>query len=647
VPEDQSRRRLRAHPDLDQIKRQAKELLAAVAARDPDALAEVNAHYRGADLAGFALHHAQLVIARSYGFDSWPKLKAYVDGATVARLVEAVRARDEPRVQAMLAARPELAHMQVSYGDEHLALHHAVFARSAPIVRLLMRHGADPHKGIHPHRDATSALTLARERGYRDIVSAIEEEEGRRRAADAVPARAAGSEPDELCDAIERGDQERAAALLKAHPALVHSSNRDGWRPLDVAAAVLDEAMVARLLHRGADPMRCGDDGRTPLDRAVTGPACRMAGAGERLAAVARLLRRHGAELTPVSAVALGEAEWLRRRHAEGSLENRIDWGSGGLLTVAVRHERPEMLALLLEFGFDPDERVRLENVDEPTYSQGFPLWQCAAEGKQAMAELLLDRGANPNVHVDSSGSAVYSAYSHRQWGMVELLRRRGGVLSADTVGLYRETDLARRMLAGEAEADAAQAVLGAGKTLAEELLHFAASGGDPEIVRMALDRVDWPREDPRWFRVLQEPLSFWHHIPWLYAGNPAFDRGTYLECFRRILVRCGPDGVGGFRRTVLHEVAAMGDHVTEEEGAAFARELLAAGAQTGVRDEILESTPLGWACRWGRRVVARALREHGANPAERDGPKWARPRAWAEKMGHAAIVALLAAHGG
>src|SRR5262245_32845449 len=148
-------RRLRAHPDLDQIKRQAKELLAAVAAGNADAIAEVNARHRGADLARFALHDAQLVIARSYGFDSWPRLKAYVDGATVARLVEAVRARDEPRVRAMLEARPELARMQVSYGDEHLALHHAVAARSVAIVRLLMRCGADAHKGIHPHRDAT------------------------------------------------------------------------------------------------------------------------------------------------------------------------------------------------------------------------------------------------------------------------------------------------------------------------------------------------------------------------------------------------------------------------------------------------------------------------------------------------------------
>ena len=61
---------MREHPNLDQLKRQAKELLEAFTAGEHDAIAEVNAHYRDADKANFALHDAQLVLARSYGFDS-------------------------------------------------------------------------------------------------------------------------------------------------------------------------------------------------------------------------------------------------------------------------------------------------------------------------------------------------------------------------------------------------------------------------------------------------------------------------------------------------------------------------------------------------------------------------------------------------
>ena len=103
-----STRSLPDHPDLHHLKRQAKDLLAAFRAGDPDAIAEVTSHYRDADAATFALHHAQLVLARAYGFESWPTLKAFVDGATVSRLIEAVRAGDTARVEAMLHARPEI-----------------------------------------------------------------------------------------------------------------------------------------------------------------------------------------------------------------------------------------------------------------------------------------------------------------------------------------------------------------------------------------------------------------------------------------------------------------------------------------------------------------------------------------------------------
>ena len=121
-----STRSLPDRPDLHQLKRQAKELLAAFRAGSADAVGEVTAHYRGADAATFALHDAQLVLARAYGFESWPKLKAFVDGATVSRLIDAVRAGDTARVEAMLQARPEIINMDAA-------------GRATSIARCIMR----------------------------------------------------------------------------------------------------------------------------------------------------------------------------------------------------------------------------------------------------------------------------------------------------------------------------------------------------------------------------------------------------------------------------------------------------------------------------------------------------------------------------
>ena len=65
-------------PNLDQFKHQAKELLKAYRAGEAHAVAEVQQHEQAPDPAAFALHDAQRVLARSYGFASWQKLKNYV-----------------------------------------------------------------------------------------------------------------------------------------------------------------------------------------------------------------------------------------------------------------------------------------------------------------------------------------------------------------------------------------------------------------------------------------------------------------------------------------------------------------------------------------------------------------------------------------
>jgi hypothetical protein len=73
---------------------------------------------------------------------------------------------------------------------------------------------------------------------------------------------------------------------------------------------------------------------------------------------------------------------------------------------------------------------------------------------------------------------------------------------------------------------------------------------------------------------------------------------------------------------------------------------LLDAGARTDIRDEFLKSTPLGWACRWGRVELVKLLLTRGADPIEREAEPWARPIAWAERRHHPGIASILRQHG-
>ena len=87
---------------------------------------------------------------RAYGFESWSKLKAFVDGVNVQRLAGAVKSGDTAQVRVLLQARPELINMDMSGNNEHRALHYAVLRRDVAMVRLLMEAGADARKGILP-----------------------------------------------------------------------------------------------------------------------------------------------------------------------------------------------------------------------------------------------------------------------------------------------------------------------------------------------------------------------------------------------------------------------------------------------------------------------------------------------------------------
>jgi ankyrin repeat protein len=438
-----------------------------------------------------------------------------------------------------------------------------------------MQHGADPRKGIYPYRDATGALTLAADRGYTEIVEIMRDEEHRRTSKSPLTV-VDEKVLVEMNTVLRRNDEDAMIAVFEAHPALVHTANSEGRTPLHWASACLWPRLAAWLVDHGADANARATAGETPLDVVGDWRDDSSVGRDHLSTRMGEMLIARGAEPTARLAVAVGDVHWLRARHAEGALNNE-----SRLVTQAVKSNRPEILTLLLDLGLDPDESGRVGGLDEVVPTSGEPLRECARLGRRDLAEILLTRGANPNTNVYAASSALDEAYARRDEAMIALLERHGGRLPPAAV---------------------------------------------------ALEDIDWPPSDPRWYGKLENALYV--------RRNP--DRALLLEGFRLTLNRCDPNVRGSWGTTILHAIAASRGGLTAEDRLSFAIPVLDAGGRLDRRDNLLKSTPLGWACRWGRIELVRLFLERGADPIEADAEPWAAPRAWAERMDHADVLAVL-----
>ncbi len=95
---------LSTRPDLDQVRRQAKELLKAFRAGEPDAVALFNAHVPGTDPAAAKLADAQQVIARINSAPNWARV------VQACELTRAIRDDDLGTVRRLIAEHPNLLH---------------------------------------------------------------------------------------------------------------------------------------------------------------------------------------------------------------------------------------------------------------------------------------------------------------------------------------------------------------------------------------------------------------------------------------------------------------------------------------------------------------------------------------------------------
>jgi len=423
-------------PSLEQLRKQAKDLLRAVRSGDPDALARVAASgpRPGEPL---RLSGAQLVVAREHGFPSWPRLGAYVR-----------------RVAAHGPGLQHAFHEDAGYYEERAdgLLASAQDGTTSATALFARRHA--------PLSRAGARDVIAREHGVPSW-AALRRHVGRLRESGEPFARA--------YRAVEAHDLDALRALLDRFPELTAARGTNGNDLLGMATATGDERTVRLLLDRGADPAHQNAHGWTPLHQTAYSNQTRLAAllldAGAPATAEAR-----GNGGTPLVAALF----WGHRATAELLAER------GGLhprnLRVAAGLGREDVVDDLVR----PDGTLSAEAGAHRGFYRphsGFPAWHPGGSPQEALDEAL-----------------AWAARSDRV-DTLDVLVARGARVDAD---VYRGTALAWAAATGRTAAVARLIALGAdpsgrgtfgGPDHGDGItaLHLAAQNGDTAVIRALL----------------------------------------------------------------------------------------------------------------------------------------------------------------
>ncbi len=457
-------------PSLEQLRKQAKDLLRAHRAGAAHAAARVAANHSapGAEL---RLSGAQLVVAREHGFPSWPRLAAYVrrvaaHGPGLQHAFHEDAAYYEERADGLLA----------SAGDGTASATSSFERWGAPLTRAGARevvareHGFPSWPALRRHVAGLGERGEPFARAYRAVEA--HDVDALRALLDRFPELVAtrGTNGNDLLGMATATCDGRPVALLLDRGADPASANAHGWTPLHQAGYMCRPALARRLLDAGAPvDVSARGDGGTPLvvalfwghrDAAELLATAGAVPANLRVAAGLGDVGRIEALVAPYVSEAgahrafyrphsgfpawtpsddpqevLDEAlAWAARNDRETAIEALVRAGArvngdvyrGTPLAWAAFAGRAGAIRRLLALGADPDGR---SSFGGPDHGDGVtPLHLAAQGGRVAAVAALLDGGADPTLRDALYGGTPANWAEHgEQPAAARLLAARGG----------------------------------------------------------------------------------------------------------------------------------------------------------------------------------------------------------------------------
>lgn len=365
-------RRLPVRPHLKQLQRQAKELLRAIHAGDPDAIAELSEHHpQEIDPSSAKLADAQVVLARSYRASSWARL------VQALQLADAIWRDDSDGVLSLVTRNPDLLREHVLIRTDSGWGRPMTFAANLGrdrLIRLLHERGAKDHE---------SAAGRAAVQGKPGTVRLIHDLAGRplRNWSLAGPAYTLSVEGTAVMFAL--GARVDGPEGVETNT-MEHLLGTDSRRPSD------KHRILQMYVDHGFEPPD------TPVMALHRG---RVDLLETHLARDPELLTR---TFDIVDVFPLAPASWREPYTAQGTPVHGTT-----LLHVAAYFDELEIAAWLLDRGMDPNVRAAIDADGVGGYTALFStvvsqrnFWVNYGKGQPDEARftrLLLNRGADPN----------------------------------------------------------------------------------------------------------------------------------------------------------------------------------------------------------------------------------------------------------